>query len=380
MDLDWETHARQLADMTVRPESRWYEVLATVPRHRFVPRWWVRRGGGRGVRIGRDDPERWMRAAYTDCTLVTQVGTHHADAAEPDDIVTGRTTSSSTMPSLVVAMYRHAMLGDTSRTLVTTGSGYGTALLCKRLASNLVTSMDIDPYLVNAAANRLSDIGLHPHLEVGDITDPPGTDRSLYDRIVATVSVPQIPAAWLSALRPGGRLVTTLSNTGLILTADKTEDGGARGRIEYDKASFMATRSEAGYSPTLDDVFARAVDQEGEEVHKSPFPVLDVVQAWDVWSMLSLKIPGIEHRTGTDDDGSRMTWMLHADGSWARARTRPGEHTATVHQSGTRRLYDELDDIRWWLQHGELPVHGAQVTISPDGTTTLSRGGWTATL
>ncbi|MGW8066677.1 hypothetical protein ACVV2G_31445 [Streptomyces ziwulingensis] len=28
----------------------------------------------------------------------------------------------------------------------------------------------------------------------------------------------------------------------------------------------------------------------------------------------------------------------------------------------------------------ELPVYGAQVTITPDGTTTLSRGGWSATL
>jgi hypothetical protein len=97
--------------------------------------------------------------------------------------------------------------------------------------------------------------------------------------------------------------------------------------------------------------------------------------------MLSLKVPGIEHRTGISDDGSRMTWMLHADGSWARACTRPGEQTATVHQGGPRRLYDELDAIRsWWLQHGELPVYGARVSISPDGTTTLSRGGWTATL
>ncbi|MGA4962177.1 hypothetical protein [Streptomyces pseudogriseolus] len=38
------------------------------------------------------------------------------------------------MPTLIVTMYRHAMLGDACRTLVTTGTGYGTALACRRLA------------------------------------------------------------------------------------------------------------------------------------------------------------------------------------------------------------------------------------------------------
>jgi hypothetical protein len=60
---------------------------------------------------------------------------------------------------------------------------------------------------------------------------------------------------------------------------------------------------------------------------------------------------------------------------------RPGEQIAAVHQSGPRRMYDELDYMRWWwLQFGELPVFRARVTVSPDGTTALSRGGWTATL
>ncbi|MEU6815466.1 hypothetical protein [Streptomyces sp. NPDC046860] len=36
-------------------------------------------------------------------------------------------------------------------------------------------------------------------------------------------------------------------------------------------------------------------------------------------------------------------------------------------------------NIRWrWLERGELPAYGAQVTIAPGGETTLSREGWTA--
>jgi hypothetical protein len=52
---------------------------------------------------------------------------------------------------------------------------------------------------------------------------------------------------WLAALRPGGRLVTTISGTALILTADKTDDGGVTGRIEWDRAGFMHTRTGADY-------------------------------------------------------------------------------------------------------------------------------------
>ncbi|MFD8850559.1 hypothetical protein [Streptomyces sp. NPDC059604] len=202
-----------------------------------------------------------------------------------------------------------------------------------------------------------------------------------YDRIVSMVSVPRIPTSWLSALRPAGRLVTTIAGTGLILTADKTDDGGAAGRIEWDRAAFMQTRSGADYPPRLDTLFQKTRGQEGEDVAVSPFPVLDVMQAWEVWSALTLHAPGIEHRTGTDDNGTRMSWMLHTDGSWARAETMPGARTATVHQGGPRRLYDVLEQIRWhWVETGELPIYGARVVIAPDGTTTLSRGGWTLTL
>jgi hypothetical protein len=73
--------------------------------------------------------------------------------------------------------------------------------------------------------------------------------------------------------------------------------------------------------------------------------------------------------------------MAHPDGSWARARTARGERTTTVHQGGPRRLYDLLEEIRWrWIEHGELPVYGAHVSIAPEGTMTLSRGQWSATL
>ncbi|MFD9562511.1 protein-L-isoaspartate(D-aspartate) O-methyltransferase [Streptomyces sp. NPDC059994] len=375
--MDWETHARRLAADTVRPESRWYGPLATVPRHLFVPRWWANDGGRWVLRDGPSDPEAWVQAAYSDRTLVTRVGPLHADDAEPDaEITTGHPTSSSTLPGLVVSMYRHAVIGDESEVLVTTGSGYGTALACRRLGDKRVTSIDVDAALVKKAGDRLKSVGLNPKTAVCDITGPlPGE----YDRIISTVSVRPVPASWLAALKPGGRLVTTIARTGLIVTADKTPDGGAAGRIALDAAGFMATRQDDDYPPGLDAVYEQAKTAEGDAVGVGRYPVLYVPDAWDVWSMLELSVPGIEHRR-TDDDDRRTVWLLHPDGSWARAEgvwTDP----PTVHQSGPQRLWDELERIRHRLnREGGLPVYGAHVRIEPDGTTHLKRGAWSATI
>ncbi|MFD0033818.1 methyltransferase domain-containing protein [Streptomyces sp. NPDC127172] len=371
--MDWQTHAHHLATDVTRPESRWYAPLATTPRHAFVPRWWDNTDGAWQLREGAADPETWLNAAYSNRTLVTRVAGTHADDTPPGTKVsTGLPTSSSTLPGLVVTMYRHAMITDTSDVLVTTGSGYGTALACRRLGDERVTSIDVDAELVEKASERLQAIGLHPHTAVCDITDTlPGE----YDRIVSTVAVRPVPASWLAALRPGGRLVTTLAGTGLIVTADKTEDGGATGRIELDAAGFMATRHGNDYPSGLDDVFDKARTADGETVTTGRYPVLYVPDAWDVWSMLALTVPGIEHRR-MDTDGVRTVWLLHPDGSWARASGRWTD-SPEVHQSGPRRLWDDLERIRHRLNHeGTLPVYGAHARIDPDGTLRLTRGKW----
>lgn len=377
MQIDWKPYAADLAAEVTHPGSFWWESISEVPRHLLVPRWWAQDAGRWMCVDGPADEEMWVKAAFTDSTLVTRVGPTHADDARAEQPAVGMPTSSSTLPSLVVAMLEHARVGPGDEVLdLATGSGYSAALACHLLTDELVTTMDIDPYLTEVAAERLDYIGYRPQVVTGDAAGPlPG----VFDRIVSMVSVPRIPVSWLHALPAGGRLVTTIAGTGLIITADKTPEGGASGRIEWDRAAFMATRTGSDYAGLLNDVFTTASEAEGD-VHLSPFPVLDVMRAWEVWSMLTLAAPDIEHRTGTGDDGSRMTWLLHPDGSWARARTPEGERTATVHQGGPRRLYTLLDDIRWrWLEHGELPVYGAQVTITPEGETTMSRDGWTAT-
>ncbi|MFB7868019.1 hypothetical protein [Streptomyces sp. NPDC056069] len=279
-----------------------------------MPRWYERDQavGGRVVRDGAADPDAWLAAAYSDTTLVTRVGALHADHAEPGNVVTsGMSTSSSTEPGLVVGMYRHAVLTDGCRTLVTTGTGYGTALACHRLGYDLVTSVDVDPYLVEAATDRLASIGHHPETAVCDLTQGPLPGE--YDRIVSTVSVPTIPAAWLKALRPGGRLVTTITGTGLILYADKTADGGGSGRTSFEPASFMGARHRDDYEETVPAaVWDEAESGDGKESVSRHFLVF-VPEAWSIRSMLQLSSTAI---SGTRTAATPSGWhILTAHGS-----------------------------------------------------------------
>lgn len=377
--MTWQTAAVNLADNVTHRTSRWRPVVARTPRHLFVPQWWEADAGRWTLREPVTDTE-WFSAAYADRSLVTQVGSLHADLAKADDHPTGLPTSSATLPSLVVRMFQHVRMDDGDELLdVGTGSGYGAALAAQRLGSEAVKSVDVDHHLVELARDRLDLIDLRPTVQAVDATGPlPFTDNS-FDRIVATVAVRSVPESWLQALCTGGRLVTTLAGTSLLITAEKRADGSAEGRVEWDRAGFMHARHTADYPPGLSGLLAAAHDLEGEDVTTSPYPAVDVANAWDLDSMLGITAPGIAHDY-REQEGRRTALMAHSDGSWARAVTDGGGSTV-VHQGGPRRLWDILDELRaYWLQHGELPVRGARVLISPDGRTRLARGSWRAVI
>jgi protein-L-isoaspartate O-methyltransferase len=276
-------------------------------------------------------------------------------------------------------MYQHARVFNGADILdVATGSGYGCALLANRFGDDRVTSIDVDPYLAKAAAERLDAIALHPRVETVDATGPlPGT----FDRIVSMVSMKPIPGSWLTALRPGGRLVTVIAGTTAILTATKQDDGWAEGRIEWDRAGFMATRTGPDYPAGTDELFAAIEHADGDEVTTGRYPVIAVNEAWELSSMLEVTAPGVVHYYDEGDDGTRTAWMVHPDGSWARA-TAHGTEAPTVHQGGPRRLWDILDELRdYWLAYGYFQLYGAEVFIPPEGGKIhLARGSWEATI
>ncbi|MER7791574.1 methyltransferase domain-containing protein [Streptomyces sp. NPDC097640] len=378
--MDWEPHAARLADEVTDPVSRWRQPVASVPRHELVPRWWERDGaGGWMLRDGTADPSAWLTTAYSDRSVITRVGTLHADHAKPDDRPQGLPTSSATLPSLVVRMLRHGRLAD-GLVLLDLGTGAGglTAYAARRLGDHHVTSVDVDPYVTGAAAERLTRMGLRPRFITLDAT---ATISGTYDRIIATVALQPGTSfrTMLGALREGGRLVTTLANTSLILTAWKGSDGEALGQIERDTAGFMLTRSGEDYPPPPSAVFALAREADGDEISTGRYPVLDVANAWEIRSMLEITTPGVElayHQEGRH----RTAYLVHEDGSWARAS---GEwlDPPTVHQGGPQRLWTALERIRNRINaEGGLPLYGARVRITPDGVCHLSRGTWRAAM
>ncbi|MFD7549023.1 methyltransferase domain-containing protein [Streptomyces sp. NPDC059816] len=378
--MDWQQHAERLADKVTDPDSRWVAPVARTARHELVPRWWERNEhGGWSLRIGADSHDAWMQAAYSDRSLITRVGARHADHADPGDQAEGLPTSSATLPSLVVRMLRHGRLGKGHDLLdLGTGAGGLTAYAAHRLGSDHVTSVDVDPYLTDAAAERLAPMGFRPRFLSLDATaEIPGT----YDRIIATVGMPAGPGLrpMLGALREGGRLATTLGRTSLIITGWKHANGDVIGVVERDMAGFMLTRSGLDYPPALVKVFALAREADGDDTGTGRYPVVDVSAAWEVRSMLEVTMPGVE--TGYQTSGrTRTAYLVHPDGSWARASAEWTD-SPTVHQGGPRRLWDAVERIRTrLLAEGGLPLYGAQVRITPDGVIHLSRGRWEATM
>lgn len=232
-----------------------------------------------------------------------------------------------------------------------------------------VLSGDVDRYLVEVAALRCREAGLSIRAETFDVT---GDLPAEFDRIVGTFSVPHVPASWVTALRPGGRVVVTLSDTGLILVLDKRDDGTLRGVTSWERAGFMPARHDDG---TCDEDEGREAALTGTgNVHTASFPVVDVGQGWPLWSTFNLENPGVRHDFIDDGDGTRRALMWADDGSWARAESRDSE-APTVTQGGPRRLWDALDAVRTrWLREGDLPCYGARAKVDPDGTTTLWRG------
>jgi protein-L-isoaspartate O-methyltransferase len=321
----------------------------------------------------------WLDSAYADASVVTKVGSLHADHAERGDQPEGLPTSSATLPSLVVRMLRHGRLGDGLPTLdLGTGAGGLAAYACHRLGAGHVTSLDVDPYLVDIAGERLARLGHHPKMVIADATDHiPGR----YARIVSTVGLPAGPGLRpvLDALVPGGRIATALGRTCLIVTGWKHANGDVVGRVERDMAGFMPTRSGPDDPPGLADLFAVARDTEGDERGTGRYPVLDLANAWELGSMPHVTVPGVESAFETSGD-TRTAYLVHPDGSWARAAGE-GTDPPEVHQGGHRRLWTHLERVRNRLDtEGTLPLLGAHVLITPEGTVHLMRGQWHAAL
>jgi methyltransferase of ATP-grasp peptide maturase system len=268
LETDLETAAararaglvERLAPAGVLRDPALAAAAAAVPRHRFVPGFYLPGPTGRdGLTrwepvTARTDPRRWLDAVYTDQTLITQFDGADPDWQNPAVCRGGAPSSSSTLPSLVLRMLDDLQLHDGARVLeIGTGTGYSTALLAHRLGEHLVTSVEVDPVVAARAAGHLAAAGYSPELVTGDGLAGHQA-HAPYDRIIATCSVRALPAAWLEQTAPGAIILVPL--TGRLYAAalarlTVTGPGTARGRLLPGTVSFMPARAQAAPPPAV---------------------------------------------------------------------------------------------------------------------------------
>ena len=372
-----------LLDEDVLHAPEWIAAFRTVPRHVFLPRFFAP-AGGLWAAVDRDDPG-WLETVYSRDVLVTQLDDDpdRWDLARRDGPVAGTPTSSSSMPSIMAIMLEELRVRDGQRVLeIGTGTGYNAALLSHRCGAGQVSTVDIDPVIVDAARERLAVAGYRPACAVGDgaLGFPAGV---VFDRILCTASVSSIPLAWLAQTAPGGLIVTTLNRpigAGLVrLVAG--EDGTGQGRVLARDGRFMPLR--AHRLPATDPLPMPSRD----DWEQTRLPLATVIHPRRQFEFFAgLELPGVrtvrEH-DGTDPHaaggpGRSGVALVHPDGSWVRHRKRGGADE--VAQGGPRALW-ELAEAAYvdWCELGKPDRDRFGVTVTgerqefwldtPDGRT-----------
>ncbi|MDX3849274.1 methyltransferase domain-containing protein [Streptomyces sp. AK02-01A] len=232
---------REIAASGALDDPAWLAAFEEVPRHIFVPYYFVSRPGGYD-RLWSGDPDpvrrrRWLRGAYADGPLATRVRD-------------GELISSSSQPSLMARMLVELDVRDGDRVLeIGAGSGYNAALLSHRLGEERVTTIDLDPEITESARVHLAAAGYRPAVVTGDGARG-CPERAPFDRIIATCTLPSVPRGWLAQCTPGARILAPLA-TGLIAlrVGDSVDRDCAEGRFLHTAAYFVPLRGVPGGGP-----------------------------------------------------------------------------------------------------------------------------------
>jgi len=358
-------YARLLADLSEAGElgAEWRGAFERAPRSAFVPNtvWVADETVTRGYRpvVRTIDTEEWTNAVNADDVVVTQLD--NGEAHGP-----GVSTSSSSMPSLVVKMLRHLDVAEGHRVLdIGTGTGWTAALLSARLGSEQVTTVEVDAGLLACAEVRLNELGFFPTCVHADGTQS-YADGAPFDRIHSTAAVQRVPGQWIAQTRPGGVIVTPWGtpycNAGLAKLTIDAEGEAAEGRF-VENVSFMWVRNQRPATepdaPEADRTGASAMD---------PELALDGV---DSAFSIGLRVPGTRYSHGWNDADRSATlrMVLHdSEGSWASVRYQDWDRADAVEQFGPRSLWDEVVQARgWWEGQGGPELTRFGLTVTAEG-------------
>ncbi len=193
---DWATRAADLADELIATGKLtspvWRAAVQAVPRHVFVPSFYVRRDGGM-VAIDATNAE-WIERVYANAALVTKID---QDGPGPPVFL-----SSSSTPGLMTRMLEALDVGDGQKVLeIGTGTGY-----------NALLAVDRAPTAVRATGAKLRG---SDHVTVAHAVLPAQLPDRTFDLVVASEILYYFTAGDLgrlldgliSRLRPGGEFV-----------------------------------------------------------------------------------------------------------------------------------------------------------------------------
>ncbi|MFF1506064.1 methyltransferase domain-containing protein [Streptomyces sp. NPDC058326] len=284
-------------------DPAWCAAFSEVPRHLFVPYYYVPGAGGY-ERLWSGDPEperreRWLLGAYEDTAIATRVRD-------------GELLSSASQPSLMALMLQALDVRDGDDVLeIGAGTGYHAALLCHRLGEEHVTTVDLDEEIAESARTHLAAAGYRPAVVAADGARG-CPERAPYDRIVATCEVPSVPYPWLAQCRPGGLVLAPVS-TGLLLM--RVRDGThAEGRFLETSAYFVALRGGAGRATRYDP----AGDERFRFLRGLVGGTLDRREALSLWlregrperERFGVTVSGDRQWAWLDDPGGPYAWPL----------------------------------------------------------------------
>jgi protein-L-isoaspartate O-methyltransferase len=242
-----------------------------------------------------------------------------------------------------------------------TGTGYNAALLCHRLGSANIASLDIDPELIDAARQRLATLGFHPALTVGD--EAAGyAEHAPYDRITATCAVRVIPPAWVTQLRPGGLIVADLRGelASSLLVARDHGDGAVHGRFLTESGHFMWLRAHAD-NPLRDG--GRLTTHIDYEDARTTTTQIDpaILDQPGFRFLLQFTIPGIGPIWTAIRHGRTLIRLRGDGGAWAEL----DPATGTLIQGGPTDLFDHIQHAAHQWDHLNHPYQAG--SASPPG-------------
>ena len=362
---DWRQLAAALAGQLAALEGvdpQWVTAFAEVPRHVFVPRFYPDLDAPEAVDGA--DPDRqqeWLSGVYSDESLVTQY------RLTPGTTDLWQSTSSSTRPSLMARMLTLLDVHAGHRVLeIGTGTGYNAALLCHRLGSDNVASLDIDAELVDAARQRLAALGFHPTLTTGDGAAGLAA-HAPYDRIIATCAVRAIPPAWVAQLRPGGLIVADLRGelASSLLVARDTGDGTVSGRFLTEPGHFMWLRAHADNPLRDGGQITTHLDYDDARITTTQLNV-SVLDDPGFRFLLQLTASGIGQIWTSTRNGRTLVRVGGDGGAWAEL----DPTTRTVTQGGPTDLFDHIEQTATqWDQLGHPDPTRLGITAGPAGQT-----------